>query len=343
MVTIYISLIIESIILFIASKVIPLRKLFPIILMITFALVLGCRHNVGVDYPTYEAMYYNEAHAGRKSLEPIWISIYDILNYFNFKSRIFFLLTSFIIVGGYYRGFKLMSPNIYLSFIIFIACGLYGWSGNAVRQCCAQAILFAGTPFLLNRKWFHFILMAFLASMLHYSAIVGTVFMLLCIIRVPLWGLISAVITTFVLGNAIMHIFADYMVVFSTAVNRYHYDLHTHDSGVSSGALRYAYNIIGAFILIFYNKIKLLNKNVYIYINLTILGICWYNVFFMFMEINRLTNYCFPFITILLPYAIKLFKSGTKIMVAASIVILMLLFVIKSDIETPYDFDLNLL
>lgn len=341
MILVYIGLLIETCLMRLYSKISPYRKFFPILLMLTFALVMGLRFNVGVDYPTYADMYSDVTHPARASVEPIWIFIYDSLNFLGFKSRMFFFLTSLLIVGGYYEGFKKMSPDIYLSFIVFIACGLYGLTGNIVRQCCAQAILFAGTPLLLNRKWIPFILVVAIASAFHFSAIVGAFIMMLCLIHFPLWILVCCLIVTFIFGNILMNIFAGYMPLFSAAVNKYNYDLTTHDPGVSSGMLRYVYNLVGIFIFLINGKLHTLNKNVYVFVNLTIVGICWYNVFFMFMEINRLSNYWYPYLMILIPYAVRLFKVGSKGIAIGTLITVLLLFVFKSDFKVPYSFDLN--
>jgi len=234
-----------------------------------------------------------------------------------------------------------MSPNIYLSFIIFIACGLYDETANTVRQCCAQSLLFASTPFLIRKEWIKYIVMAFIACMMHFSAVVGVVIMLFCLIRFPKWLLWGGLCLSFVLGTILMNMFANYLTIISFMIDKYHYTTTSHDAGVASGTLRYVYNIVGFSILLLYSRLVKDGKNVYLFVNLAIVGVCLYNIFFEFMEMNRLTRYCFPYIMVVLPYALRSFEKYSKVIAIGSIVVLLLAFVVKTDLSVPYSFDLR--
>ncbi|MDE6483960.1 MAG: EpsG family protein [Duncaniella sp.] len=319
------------------SAISPYRKYFPAMIMLTMVLIMGLRLNVGVDYGAYAEIYDNKYSENRYALEPFWIWLCDSMKFIGFKSRAFFMLTALVIIGGYYAGMKKMSPDIYLSIIIFIGCGLYYETSNTIRQCCAQALLFAGTPRLLSGEWKKFSLFAICAMILHVSAIVGVMLMLLSRHTYKLWLVGGVFIVSFVGGGIVSRIIENnVMVLMATS-----YTSESFSDGVSSGLLKYVYNLIGVIFLLLYPRLRQTNPKAVFFFNMTMIGICIYNVFYSFMVMRRFTQYALPYITILLPMTEALFRGRSKLIYICTIVLVLTMFALKQVVNTSYNFDID--
>lgn len=317
------------------------RKYFPYIIMLSLAFMMGIRYDVGKDYLNYEEIYDNPYSYARYALEPLWLIFIDLLGSLSFKSRMFFFITSFLFVYGYYVGFKRISPHIYISFILFIVCDTFGEGANTIRQSCAQAVLFAGSRYFLLRQWRSFLPYAFFAVLLHFTALIGVALMCVCLIHISRPYLLLSLLTSFALGPVMMNLFASYIVPLMLIVGKYKYDVDTFDAGVSTGLLRYLYTFVGVLVLWLFKKRKEQPQYLYVLLNLVIMGILIYNTFYLFMPVNRLNRYCFPFITILLPMVCRNLEIRSRYIVETITVVCFLLFLMKSAVNLPYNFDLN--
>ena len=84
---------------------VPFAKQVFIFLLI---LILGLRHDVGRDYPTYELIYNVPDSVQANATEPIWHLINYILRYLGFQARGFFFFTSVIVMVCFYKGIKII-------------------------------------------------------------------------------------------------------------------------------------------------------------------------------------------------------------------------------------------
>lgn len=307
------------------------------IIMLTLALVMGLRFNVGVDYPVYAEIYDNPLSINRYALEPTWIWICDGLNHFGFRSRVFFFLTSMLIISGYYVGMKKFSTDIYLSFIIFIGCSFYYETSNTVRQCCAQAVLFASTVPLLSGSWKKFAACALCAMMLHVSAIAGILLMILSRFTYKTWLVWGVFLISVGCGGMLSRIFENNIMVLTTSS----YTSESFSDGVSSGLLKYVYNLVGVAFLLLYPRLRKVAPRAVFFFNMTLLGICIYNVFYSFMVMRRLAQYCLPYLVIMLPMTGVFFQNKSRALFIGSIVLILMAFAFKQVLNTPYNFDLN--
>ena len=120
-------------------------------------------------------------------------------------------------------------------------------------------------------------------------------------------------------------------------LNKYDYEVDDFDSGVNSGLLKFVYLVLGIIIIYLYSR----KKDYHIFTNLVIVGLCIYNVFYIFMPARRLYLYCFPFFIILYPKLITNFTFSSRIIVTIIIFLLFGLFLVKSNIDVPYNWDLK--
>ncbi len=309
------------------------------IFAILLILIMGLRYDVGIDYPTYEDIY-NENYFYMPSIEPIWFFINDILRSIGFRSRAFFFLTSVIVVLGFYNGIRKLSPNFYISLLLFILAGFYFESANIVRQYVAMSILFSGLPCFLKGKIGKYVLWIFLAAMFHYSVLVIVPFIFLARIRYPLWLLCMILVVTFVFGNSLLNVVTNNIMPFVQDLGFYQYDVDDFDSGVNSGLLKIFYHLLVFSILLLYGKNKQKCPSfLFILINMVVIGLMIYNVCYLFTPARRLYLYFFPCIILVVPYCLNWFTKKSQVIAMGIVSCIFLLFLLKLNWGVPYNFD----
>lgn len=325
------------------SQIKNIPKFYQIFIFILLWLIIGLRHDVGIDYPMYKVMYDNPYHYGNYSTEPIWHILNDSLRWFGFKSRMFFLVSSGFTMLFFYKGISKLSPAFYASVILFILLDFYFETSNTVRQCAAMGALMWGYAEQQQKNYTSAIILAILAFCLHYSALFGIIFIIVSYIRIKPIHLIIAVVVSAIFGAKLMNIAINQFMPILADIGKYTYQVDKFDDGVSTGLLKYVYTALGMGILCFYKRLDSLSPNVYQLINLVTIGICLYCIFYTFQPARRLYMYGFMFIIILLPYFFKLFKNSSRILVTSTIYLVFLLFLIKSKLPVSYHFDFNIL
>lgn len=83
----------------------------------------------------------------------------------------YFILTAFIIVYCTVHVIKRYSPSLFLPIFLFYTIGAYFTSNNVTRQAMAVAITMLSWKYIFDRKLLKFVLVVFLASTIHISAV----------------------------------------------------------------------------------------------------------------------------------------------------------------------------
>ena len=173
---------------------------FSILSIAVTVLLAGLRDiSVGTDTSHYFYNLWTEATRSRS----LWSFMKVYFKYYSSKEflyafllgttakltgnfNVFLTLVHLIIVGGVYIGLIRLKryaspPFCLLLFYLFY----YNHSLNIIRQYMAMAILFAFTDDLLNRNFKRYLLAVFLAMMMHNSAFLGIIPLILFQILYP--------------------------------------------------------------------------------------------------------------------------------------------------------------
>lgn len=114
----------------------------------------------------FEILESNESGKGFKIFQ--WITKY-IFGENVIPFRLFMALIHSIPVLYVFRKY---SDEFILSLFLFLATGCHiAWMMNGLRQFIAVSIIMAGTPFIIERKYFPMIIIILFASTMHYSAL----------------------------------------------------------------------------------------------------------------------------------------------------------------------------
>ena len=104
--------------------------------------------------------------------EPGYVLFLKLLGLISADSRCFLLGTAFCSLIGPFVLFNKYSKDGVTSILLYYAMGYYTNTFNNVRQSLALSIIFLSIPFLVDRKFWKYLIGVVIATSFHYSAIV---------------------------------------------------------------------------------------------------------------------------------------------------------------------------
>lgn len=318
---------------------VPQEVFFAIILI----LVAAFRYKVGVDYGAYYSAYEDAPTIGVLLWEPAWQFLYYSLHSIGASYNFWFLVIALLIMVPMAYGMHKMSVSPFLSLAIFVASFFYAESFNTMRQYVAMAILFAGLPLLLQGKKVQYAVVIAVTLLFHTSGLVGLSFYFL---TSPISRCLKVILilASWMLGELLLKTsVADLMMAFGTLLSEvterkqaYAYDMDFASKGLfSTGILKIVYNCL-ALALCMYEK--RLNKKYTFFVNAFIVGVCWYNLFYLFQAYLRAYQYFLMSIFILFPavvYSVK--KTSAKLIVVFFILAIFFAFNARSNWDIKYN------
>ena len=178
-------------------------KVFIILTVVSLVFVAGFRYYVGTDYGGYYKLYNQYADALFFKLktfdEPGYSVISAISRLFGatdgglavfLASAVTITLVVFTLVRN--------TDEIQYALLLYVFMGCWSGSFNGVRQTMAAAFLFAGFPFLRDKKLFKFLIFVFLAFLCHKSAILMIILFFIAHRNITLLNLVIMLVGVFI-------------------------------------------------------------------------------------------------------------------------------------------------
>ena len=151
---------------------INLKIIFYICLLFILVSFSGLRGNIEPDYLNYLDIFKNAGMGINVDVEPVFYYFNKVLNYFGMSFQwVVFLLALFSITLKLNFFFK-NSPNFAFSILIYYCSMFFLYDFIAIRQALSMAIFMISIPFIIDRKFFHYVALIAIASMIHLSALV---------------------------------------------------------------------------------------------------------------------------------------------------------------------------
>ena len=150
-------------------------KVLAILSVIPFLFISAFRYDVGTDYfYRYAPNYITIANGGNiKNLEFTFKVLIKICSFFTDSYvSLFFVTSAIIIIPIFYIIYK-KSKYPLLSIVLFIIGGFFFDSLNLVRQYISIVIILCSHSYLLDKKYFKWILWILFAALFHKSALIG--------------------------------------------------------------------------------------------------------------------------------------------------------------------------
>lgn len=228
------------------------RKSFWIPLFI-LSLFPGMRsYLVGTDSGAYSKIYRQELPIYNFSFSENSEYGFQLIRYFIlfFTHNYFwlFFITSLIMVFLNLKVLKKLSINYPLSVFFFITLGSYTFIFNGIRQALSMAIFTLAIPYLLQQRFLPYVLIVFLASLFHRSALV----------MIPIYLLTNLRIGTFykVALSFFISLFGSSVVITYLAANNPRYKIYTKEVDNAGGYLTLGFYTSIALLLYIIKYIK---------------------------------------------------------------------------------------
>lgn len=218
------------------------------------SLFAGIRsYRVGTDTGEYVSNYTSNLNPSYFQFRSDVEKGYQLFDYLllNITHNYFWLLflTAFFIIFSYLRFVKKYSQDYLLSIIIFITFGTYTFMLNGLRQAIAMAIFLYAIPALINKKLLQYVLICFLASLFHMSALIMIPFYFLININ---WKNIYKIIIVLMAAS-----FGASPIIKYMAQDNSRYEGYTANNDFSGLVTLGLYIIIALFILVVNIKLKI--------------------------------------------------------------------------------------
>lgn len=271
-------------------------------------------------------LQFNEfyQYLGGNPKDPAFTVLCWIIKFIGFDFRGLLYIIAFVQSVVLYYVYRKYSPNYFLSILFFLlSTDYYSWMFNGIRQFLAVTIIFAATPFLLEKKYPQMVLIILFASLFHQSALMMLpviffvngepfnkkilLFSIAVILSIVFLLQFTEILDGFLQGTQYENIVSDYQV-----------GDFSEDNGANPlRALFYAIPTILAFIGLKFIK-KRDDSVINLAVNMSVLSTGFYllAVFTSGIFIGRLPIYFSLWNYILLPWEINnIFKKDQKILI----------------------------
>lgn len=153
-------------------------SVYKLLFCILLVCIAGFRYRVGTDYGQYAFNFWRYAEEPLPSLldEPGIRIIARAVKILFPDFRAFMFTCSLITVALYVYTINKVTNKFWYCVALFIFIGSWTVSFNAVRQCFAGAIIFAGHRYIYDRKLLKWCLTVFIAMTFHISAVICLLF-----------------------------------------------------------------------------------------------------------------------------------------------------------------------
>jgi transmembrane protein EpsG len=152
------------------------KKLHSVLFGLTMFLVMGLRdRSVGVDIAQYLDLFDNDryiVYGSFNKLEYGFHAYMRIMSFLGLRGQAFIMVTSLMISVSFARFFYKYSDNVGLSFYLHLTIGLFIVTLSALRQSIAICLILFAIDYILKRKPVKFLIIVYLASTFHFSAVV---------------------------------------------------------------------------------------------------------------------------------------------------------------------------
>lgn len=284
---------------------------------ITLVAVSALRWRVGTDYWTYDRAFPRYAAEAEEGLSIVGEPGIRIISWIAMQtsgdSAAMFAIAAAITIGLTIRTIWRWSPVFAFSVAIYILSGAWHGSFNGVRQYLAGAILFSGHRYIIERKFFKWVAVVFIASLFHVSAVVGVLFYLLPTQRTS-FGIQITLIILGVVGMFGMGSLIDFVEAATGDTDRW----GGHYANLAISPIRVAFAFLPIALFWILRARKLLNRDQgWFYINMLAFYSATYMASLTSAMVARFAIYPLPFIAIGLAYATSIDNAKERTLLRA--------------------------
>lgn len=283
--------------------------LFYISFIILF-LFSGLRYDVGMDYSSYEELYYNSLVGLNPEIkEPGWAIFFYLFRNLNIPFSNIVLLISFISVFCVFIFIYRYSPFPFLSVLIFFCfTQYYTYSFNVMRQCMAAYIFLACLKYVEENKIVAYLfILLFLVLFVHTSSIILIPLFFVLNKKISWWVKLLLLFVSLAMSKFVIHIFMlseTYKIYLS-------FDQYSSEVSLTT----YILILIGCFLFCLEVCFRKWTSSEILMLNLSFCYFVFLSITFVFentpliIVFMRVAYYFTPVLIVLIPMLIKKFFS----------------------------------
>lgn len=151
---------------------IDLKILYYIIFIFVLVFFTGLRGDIEPDYLNYLDIFNNINYNSDVDVELGFVYFNRLIHFLGGGFQWVVFLMAFITIILKVNFFFKYSKNFCFSILIYYCSVFFIYDFIAIRQALAMAIFMVSIPFLMERKFLHYTVLIFLASLIHLSAII---------------------------------------------------------------------------------------------------------------------------------------------------------------------------
>lgn len=302
------------------------------------------RGDFTTDYKNYSNLFqlynkysFSELLNARFQNEIGFIYINKIIGLFTEDVIYFFAVMAFVILFCFFIHLTKYSVNVWLSVLMFVTAGSFYASFNITRHIFAVAIIFIGSKYLYERKFFKWTLVVILATLFHKTAIIMIPFYFILNFRIKIrnWVLIA-------IGSVVVILLFDNIVIIA---QQYFYEQYSDNSygmwgqAITNVVLPVAFLIFSLFNI---KKIDSNNATQRIWFNAGIFY-AFFNILALQIEmVERLGRFFAPYSLLLIPFLFSKMKNKHLKVIYMMVLIAMLILynyvILVDSVFDPYYF-----
>lgn len=290
------------------------KIIYYFLILILPTIVAGFR-TIGADYHLYRGLYYylNTFEKAINYKEPLF-GLISFLSYIIFQGEPWgmFLITSFLTLLFILKGAERLKNFVSIPMVLFIYYMFYYIEGfNILRQFLAMSIIFYGFKDIIDRKFFHYLILVMMATLIHNTAIITVIFYFIPtkLSNDKMFGYIlffGIVIMLPILFEPLVNI-SQYIPILRDYTSTYKYSIKNFDFNLIKLIGETFTFLVPA--IIFGNRIKNKDNRFSFLINLSFLAFSMRILFFYFLYAWRLNYYFVMGQMLLVPFVINTYSS----------------------------------
>lgn len=324
-------LFLASLLVFLSYVFPDFRETFQIVLLIVSLSIAGFRKNLSGDFGYYVDWYINKSRDYDFEFGFVWIM--NLFRWFNCSHHILFFFFSFCTIMLVYLAIKVYTQHTDFAFLFFLLIpALYLNSLSIIRQAFAMALAFYAFHFLITKKYLVFIVLMFVATSIHFTAILP---FLVFLFVFKFADKIKTVHLSVLLFFSLVLLNFNWITFFAHFFENTHYINYFSEDLNQVNALKiFSLNILAVFLLFYNRKMKAVYPLQKYFIILTIFSIVVTNIFATDNQLNRLSHYFTIFeIVVFADLIFLVFKKSRFVLIAGFYLygVSLFLYTIKAD------------
>ncbi len=193
--------------------------------------IMGFRDGIGADFYNYKKIY-STARDGIGNYYNVEIGYWllnRILGFFFENEQAIFVVTAFVTMWAYIRGFLVTSRKLMIPLAAFLGIGYYFYAMNITRQYLAISIVCLSYHYLEEEKYLYFFSAVVFAALFHQSVLIWIpVYLLVRFVRGKIFYIASLIFAiAFRMGMP-------YVILFLTNYTSYAHFFTTNSSFIQS-------------------------------------------------------------------------------------------------------------